>query len=60
MNNRDGTKNNELISAWDKEPGMQGRTPMNIQFDRISWTYPITEFVSLLADVPGKDVDLPW
>jgi hypothetical protein len=34
-------------------PGAQGRTPMNIQFDRISWMCPITEVVSLLSDEPG-------
>jgi hypothetical protein len=39
---------------------VQGRTPMNIQFDRISWVCRINEVVSLLSDVPGNDVDLPW
>jgi hypothetical protein len=38
----------------------QGRTPMHIQLDPISWMYPITEVVSLLSDEPGNDVDLPW
>ena len=38
----------------------QGGTPMNIHFHRISWICPITEVVSLLSDVRGKGVDLPW
>jgi hypothetical protein len=33
---------------------------MNIQFDPLSWMYPITGAVSLLSDEPGNDVDLPW
>jgi hypothetical protein len=59
MNNRE-TKNNGLNSAPDRELGMQGQTAMNIQFDRISWTCPITEAVSLLTDVTRNDVDLSW
>jgi len=35
-------------------------SPMNIQFDALSWMCPITGAVSLLSDEPGNNVDLPW
>jgi hypothetical protein len=34
---------------------LQGGTPINIQFDPISWMCLITEVVSLLLNEPGKD-----
>jgi hypothetical protein len=35
-------------------------SPMNIQFDALSWMCSITGPVSLLSDDPGNNVDLPW
>jgi len=33
---------------------------LNIQFDPVSWMYPLTGVVSLLSDERGNDVDLSW
>jgi hypothetical protein len=49
-----------IASAIATLPRSKRRTTMNIQFDPISWTYPITEVVSVLSDEPGIDLDLSW